>query len=325
MDKTSAIRLLEAFGLNPKMEANKRGYVETCCPFAAWKHEGGSDSSPSFGIKIVEGGVSMAFCFSCKSGGPSRDWVSELQLLGYGAEDWHTVFKVLDDEDEGISIPTYSLEDEEEETGPKFYPFSEEWLSSFLVAKYSPSCYNYLDTRGITIAQADEWDLRWDGVRTRLCFPFRDRKGRLAGMTGRAIYDGNNPKYLQYTYNKNTNPSHFFGEHGIDADLPVVITEGPTDAMRVSLVYPNVLALNGTHVTQERLDRLDDFFEIVLLLDEDKAGLEASKKIKWWGHKTKVISSPSLPQGLDPDKLHPNIIREILEPFVPHTEFTPLT
>jgi DNA primase len=315
MNKQQVKKLAQLLGRQVTGPDN-RGYMHMTCPFAKWKHSGGTDKSPSFGITVSNNGVSKAYCFSCKSGGQTRDWVTELTMLGYPVETWHEILKIVDDEEEGVAFPDF--DDDEIEDKHPFHLFPEEWLASFVPAWKSPSVMKYLQERGVSSEDAQHWEIKWDGVRKRICFPKRDPKGFLIGMEGRTTTDAK-PKYLQYTHQKKTNPYHMLGEHLTDPDHPVVLVEGPFDLIRVSKVYKNVLALSGTTLTSERLERLDDYFEFIPMLDNDDAGNAALKYLKGWAFKKKLIHPVQLIANKDPGDMSVHEIRLILEEFIPST------
>lgn len=298
-----------------------RGYMNIQCPFAKWKHQGGTDSKPSFGIMPSSSSHSKGHCFACKSGGTLRDVVAELQMLGYEAADWQRVMQLLEAEDDDVPFPDF----DDDEDGPKhpFHLYPEDWLMTFKPALQSPTACNYLQSRGFTHQQIEDWDIRWDGTRKRVCWPIRDDFGRLVGMQGRAIEKGVEPRYLQYRHLEQLNPFHMLGEHRIDPDRPVVLVEGPPDAMAVSAVYRNVLSLNGTSLTEERLERLEKYFEFVTMFDPDAAGKHALKTLKSWGYGKKVVYEAQFEDSRDPAELSAVEIVELLSEFIPDHQLSP--
>jgi len=68
MDQATIIAFLRA--LDAEKITVGGGWVRASCPLAAWDHEKGTDSTPSFGVRITsESEESHWHCFTCKSGG----------------------------------------------------------------------------------------------------------------------------------------------------------------------------------------------------------------------------------------------------------------
>jgi hypothetical protein len=297
-----------------------RGWVQARCPYAGWKHQGGVDKHPSFAIKVVPGGESHVNCFSCKSSGKLGEVVFDLKHHGYEA-DYATALQLIAQEEEDIAFPDF-----DEETLPEeaIYPFDEKWLATFPIASKSPTARTYLQSRNMSLTVCDDWDVRWDGIRRRVCWPIRNEYGMLTGFHGRAVDDDVELRYLAYgNADKKRNPHVLLGEHRITDARPVVLVEGPPDAVAVSAVYRNVLSLNGTALSHIRLARMEKYFEFIPLFDADKAGEIARKNLKKWAGKTRIVYPAHLPDERDPADLLPYEIVSILEEFVPAAQIFP--
>jgi DNA primase len=115
-------------------------------------------------------------------------------------------------------------------------------------------------------------------------FPVRDFEGQLVAVYGRALMPDQEPKYWLYPHLSADITRYFYCEHKLDLTYQtptgIVLCEGPMDAIKLLRVTRNVLALFGTRVTQERLDKLKNWDQpITLCLDSDPAGVSAMNKI----------------------------------------------
>jgi DNA primase len=75
-----------------------------------------------------------------------------------------------------------------------------------------------------------------------------------------------------------------------------------------------VVALLGVKISSQQLELLKHIPKIVLMLDGDEIGTEASKKIASLlrTHRTSIIT---LPQHHDPASIPEQMIRDLLNPF----------
>ena len=170
-----------------------------------------------------------------------------------------------------------------------------------------------------------------DLFRRRLIFPIWDSEGRMVGFGGRAL-DDVMPKYLNSRQGPIFDKSKIlFGFHlakdSIKSTGSAVVVEGYMDAiMAHQNGFGNVVASMGTALTSYQTDLLRSTKEVVMALDPDDAGQEAtlrSMETSWKvmqrqevsrSQRGSVYRRPSgptlkiapLPAGRDPD----DIIRE---------------
>ena len=185
----------------------------------------------------------------------------------------------------------------------------------------------------------------YDRFRGRLIFPTRDERGRLTGFGGRALGDGQEPKYL------NTPQTPLFDKsgtcYGLDRAGPearragrLIVVEGYLDAIACRQAgLLNVAASMGTAITERQMRLVKRFTpNIVLALDADNAGSEATLRaigvaagaadhaaaptIDWRGLVSfqdvlrADIRIAALPQGEDPDSIvrdDPDALRALID------------
>jgi DNA primase len=160
--------------------------------------------------------------------------------------------------------------------------------------------------RGLTRKEIKAWELGYDPDKKRATFPIRSIDGHLVAVYGRALLEHQVPKYWMYSHLSAEITSYFYGEHLLDLtfSLPtgIILTEGPMDCIKMHRVTQNVLALCGTNVTEERLQRLKEWRQpVTLCLDNDPAGISAMEKIaKKINKVVPNVYRIVLPQGKDP-------------------------
>ena len=189
----------------------------------------------------------------------------------------------------------------------------------------------------------------YDRFRDRVIFPTRDARRRLIGFGARALRPDDEPKYL------NTPQTPLFDKsgtlYGLDraadairrADRAVIV-EGYMDVIAAhQFGVVNVVASNGTAITEKQMALLKRFTEnVVLALDADNAGSEATLRgvqvaagaadhmsvavIDWRGlvHVQDVLRADirvaTLPDGDDPDSLvrrDPDRFKELIAAALP--------
>lgn len=126
----------------------------------------------------------------------------------------------------------------------------------------------------------------YDTFINRIVIPIENLKGEVVGFTGRIFNgEGNTAKYLN---TKETaifkKSSLLFNYHNaknfIREKRCVIVVEGNMDAIKMSAKgFKNVVALMGVALSNEQIDILKRLkVPVVLMLDNDNAGLEATVK-----------------------------------------------
>jgi len=137
----------------------------------------------------------------------------------------------------------------------------------------------FLAKRMITQEMYDFYDLRDGGVAGdwayRLVIPIY-YKNKIVSATGRAISKEMEIRYKTLPYEKQIVDlkTIFFGLDDVPADT-VIVVEGPLDAIRGG---PGFIASFGSKFKEEQITLLSGFRRVFFLLDNDEAGIEASKK-----------------------------------------------
>ena len=184
----------------------------------------------------------------------------------------------------------------------------------------------YLEDRGLTIKDCDEWMIGFDGE--KITFPLFDRYKNILGFTRRWLHvpKGANDKYKNSYNSKIFNKSnYFYGIHNLDTDFDEIrITEGSMDVI-LSNKYgaKNIVATLGTAFTQGHIDMIKHYDKTpVFCLDGDEAGEKAINKaitlLAEQGIYSKVLI---LPQGKDLADMS-NELKEGIEDYIQQHSIT---
>ena len=126
----------------------------------------------------------------------------------------------------------------------------------------------------------------YDTFINRIMIPIENLKGEIVGFTGR-IFNGedNTAKYLNTKETEIFKKSsllfnYYNAKNFIRENHLVIVVEGNMDAIKLSAKgFKNVVALMGVALSNEQIDILKRLkVPVVLMLDNDNAGLEATVK-----------------------------------------------
>lgn len=275
MDKDRLRSFLKHVGVKSSV-IRSQGWIGSRCPLAPWRHDGGVDKNPSFGLRIMDGGESYGNCFSCSWKGDLLSLVTRIKGIALPDElealDLETALSMVMDEEKAPPIDFAALGsfDDQFETPPdaKVRPFKEPWLASFKKANDNA----YLKKRGVSSWLSEFTDLRYDTGENRICFPIRTFDGVLAGMHGRDVTNMSGLRYKAYKDGKKYNPMVWLGENHVSLDSPLVITEGPFDYIRIMEVYSNVLCALSVGMSNDKLIRIRNAGSILTMFDVGMGG-----------------------------------------------------
>ncbi|TFB24832.1 DNA primase [Filobacillus milosensis] len=149
----------------------------------------------------------------------------------------------------------------------------------------------------------------FDRFQGRVIFPIHNHQGKVIGYGGRAIYDGDQPKYLnspesnlfqkgKILYNFYQARKHF------QKQKRVILFEGYADVIKAYQAgVPNGVATMGTSLTDTHAKILKQYVdEIIICFDGDKAGKEASFKASKILKKAGLFARiANVPNEMDPD------------------------
>lgn len=229
------------------------------------------DSHPSFSLNIKSG---MYNCFSRCGGGDFHDLVKKvLGLNSLAAMEWINT--------NGTSIGTeHIVEDFVQVLYGEQEPLFEDkpsWLLQYESLQNNVMPQWFLD-RGFTWETVNHWDIRCDPVLDFISIPVK-WQGEIVGTVNRNKIK--EPKYE----NSQDLPRNdiLFGEIS-KAQSYIIICEGALDCLWLWQNGYNATALLGTSFNSKRAKLLSEygFGEVILALDNDEPGKEASQKIMFF-------------------------------------------
>ena len=326
------VDLVELVGRSVSLKRAGRSY-KGLCPFHGEK-------TPSFHVNPDRGSY---YCFGCQEGGDAFSFLMKVENLTF-AEAVRSLAR-----DCGIEVPeTRGAEGGSSEAAYAANEIAQTTYRAAIAEPGNPAA-DYLARRGLCPEDAERFEIgfapdRWDTVaralsergvpaavgekagllaarergpghydrlRGRLTFPIRDARGRVIGFGGRALSEGQEPKYL------NTPESPIFHKreafYGLSAALAAirradraVLVEGYFD--RIALARAGVdeaLATCGTALSEGHARNLRRRTRnVVLLFDGDEAGQRAMERsLEVMLPAGLRVRAALLPPGTDPDDL----------------------
>lgn len=311
-----------------KAGANYRGL----CPFHGEK-------TPSF---MVSADKQIWHCFGCGRGGDVFKFVMEKEGISFpealamladqagvtlskvatGGVDKRKSLLTIND----LAAKFYSKILQESDAGRVAQDYligrglTPETIAEFRVG-YAPGGHvlvDFLKKRGVAEDDIEKAGLAvrkgsflQDKFSARVMFPICDALGRVVAFTGRVLDANSIPKYL----NSPETPVFKKGEvlFGLNLAKPhiqeagyVVMVEGQMDMISSYQVgVKNVVATSGTAITEMQLQLLRRYAtELVLALDADKAGVDATKRVFETASKLELgVKVALLGEAKDPDVL----------------------
>jgi hypothetical protein len=330
-----------------KIREGTTGWIHCCCPLARWTHSGGSDSRPSFGIKVSESEKSGYKCHGCQSHGSLDDLAWRLNKFSgwklnevvdfVNASDQMSLAMLSDTLDgsqsnwykksKTVSGLVFSPADIKKVKESEVDDTIPEKVLKDIISAFPEGVMQYLTwakppmserkpedkiPRGMTQDTINKFELGWDKKYKRIVIPVRDATGRLVGMTGRAFYSFTNPKFFHYPGFLKSR--YLFGEYLAKKDGIGYLVEGHFDVMMLHQNgYPQAVATMGSYLSDIQVMKICRFFkEVVYIRDGDTPGKEAENRIRSTLSGHIKMSAIEIPEGYDPDDLSKTELENLL-------------
>jgi len=282
-------------------------------------HQNGVDNNPSFSVRIEEVGRSACSCFACDAANDVFEHLVTIRGIpgyeGKGPKIWKP--------DDWYETPPDNREIFFKQDRTPFYP------PEFGLEPYKGRVHKTILNRGFTIETSKAWELGVDRESRRAIFVIRDKMGRLRGISGRATYEGQRPKYLHYSwdtkfhrftprkdyerpkdYEKFETKLVLYGEHMVDwSRIPegreyIVVCEGPTDVLWLWQAGFVAVAVQGSsisiHQVSTLLELLPRNYGIMCGADSDAAGKKFAAGLRSYFAGKAPLFEPTFPEGKDP-------------------------
>ncbi len=290
-----------------------RDQLEGCCPIHRGKR------ADSFRVHLSK---NVFHCFACQARGNVLDFVAAMEKCSIREaalrlQQWLGISAAVGSGVAGPSqaagsVPKGELVREKEGCNPPL---------RFALTGVEPS-HPYLAQRGIDGATAVEFGVGWYAgpglLSRRIVIPIRNESGQIVAYAGRAP-DGRPPKYKLPAGFRKALELFNLQRATATGSKTVILVEGYFDCMRVHQAgLPWVVALMGSALSVEQ-DRalLRHFDRVVLMLDGDAAGRDASRAIATRLSGRCSVAVVCVPDGAQPDQLSHSDIRRLLVAGMP--------
>lgn len=316
-------------------------WVNASCPFAPFskQHKSGTDSHPSFGVRVNDTGKSAYHCFACGLSGSLHDLLFRLKKLhsraGQNVAFFDELFLWVSNRDREVPLTATSLR----ERLSAIQELSKEpvlaggiLVSPRLVvgraidrddtvpeddlrkmAELPPEALAYIEGRKISPKTIWSFGLKWHEDSRRIAIPIRDFKQRLVGISGRSIAGEQKRKFLHSE--GFVRDFYLYGEHlcrdgGREHG---VVVEGFFDVMYLRQHGYNAVGVMGTHLSGVQREKLVRFFgSLTIIPDGDDAGIVAADRMRHaLSKRISVRVAKPLP-GRDPDDYTPEELLRIV-------------
>jgi DNA primase len=308
------------------------------CPF----HKGGQETSPSFGVNFVKGGIFN--CFACHESGDLRRL---LRLLG--------VQRATIDAELAVIGPELERQREIHKSNlSNFFSGKDPFKADYVLPEAILGVFEWMPLslvqKGFDPNLLKDMEIGFDRNNNRITYPLRDIYGNLAGISGGATQEGQYPKYKVYQGGHRRGSLWVDGDFGkwfdeqhpgyrcenhdflwnfhrvfprivemSDQDDTVYIVEGFKACLwMIQAGFKNTVAAMGSYLS-ERQQRLIHRLggNVVLCFDNDEAGRRATQQVGnllWrpmYG-RVKVLRYPAHHNKTQPDDYPLEQLREMV-------------
>ena len=275
--------------------------IVTQCPWP--ENHASGDAHPSFSISLKSGAW---LCYAgCASGGlvslvkrilelddaAARRWILQAGgTVNFAEQPWAQFGGLPEQGEDGVEVARadYSLMD-------------------------GTATSSYFLDRGFTMQTIKDWGIRYDRHLEAIVIPMHDLYGNLVGTIRRMVPPIRT--HSKYLYNKHFDRSkHLFGAYRHPRTGPTIVTEGPLDALWLHQYgYSTAVALMGSYCSNRQIDlMLQVSHSVVLVMDGDEPGREATAKLEQQLAGRIIASSIALPEGKDVQDLPERELFELL-------------
>lgn len=255
-----------------------RGWLVAKCPFAEFTHEFGTDSNPSFFIKVNPEGYSGYNCFTCHQHGNIPKMIQALEA--YRSHDYNSLLirasmyetpESFKSWEEVLVGEVQNVEPVDTDIYFKLYPKVTEFRDAM----------EYLKGRDISIETSEILEMRFDSEESRILFPVYDYKKNFYGFTGRSILPKSEWPSKRYSKVKDyaglKKDRMILGEHLIREGMPLLLVEGLFALANMIELgvdsFCNPVASMGSFLSTYQRDVLIGYGEpVYVMYDNDAAG-----------------------------------------------------
>ena len=278
-----------------------RGNQAYHCPFC-------NHAKPKLEVNFSENkkGYNPWHCWVC---GKKGTRISTLfKQLKASSDKFTELYKLVKSENEHTEVKSFK-----QITLPKEFKLISDSSPDLIGRK----AWNYLKNRGITIDDVFKYNLgycEYGNYENMIIIPSYDRNGKLNYFTGRSFLKNPYRKYKNPEASRNIIPFELF----INWDLPLVLCEGPFDAIAIKR---NAIPLLGSNIQGSLMKKIvtSTVKKIYIALDSD-AIKKAIKYAEEFINEGKEVYMVEL-QGKDPSEMGFNDFTKLIQTTTPLTEY----
>lgn len=318
----SSVRIEHVVGQYIQLERKGKNYTGLC-PF----HD---DHHPSL---VVDSAKQSFHCFACGAHGDVIGFVQKAENCSFT----EATGKLTGDSGQLTGGRKKKVNNDAKHLPTVTCQLSSDKKQSFLSSLLPYACGNteltpaYLDFEvGQSPCQVPK---EWYAMRNRVVFPIRDEEGRLVAFGARRLADDtpDEPKYINTSVADGYRKSeHLYGlfraKKAIAERGFAFVVEGYKDAIAMHAAgFANTVALGGTAFSDGQAQLLKKYAgTICLLLDGDKAGRDAARRIQLSQLTEQMeVKTLYLPEGEDPDSLFRRQGREVFAALIERYRLKP--
>ena len=278
-----------------------RGNQAYHCPFC-------NHAKPNLEVNFSENkkGYNPWHCWVC---GKKGTRISTLfKQLKASSDKFTELYKLVKSENEHTEVKSFK-----QITLPKEFKLISDSSPDLIGRK----AWNYLKNRGITIDDVFKYNLgycEYGNYENMIIIPSYDENGKLNYFTGRSFLKNPYRKYKNPEASRNIIPFELF----INWDLPLVLCEGPFDAIAIKR---NAIPLLGSNIQGSLMKKIvtSTVKKIYIALDSD-AIKKSIKYAEEFINEGKEVYMVEL-QGKDPSEMGFNDFTKLIQTTTPLTEY----
>jgi DNA primase len=258
---------LESTGRFDRLREGPRN-ITACCPFAAERHEKGTDRNPSWGINKENG---LWHCFSCKSGGNLPQLIHQLNLPGLISTDG--VLRLPNFRAQVLKFRQYTSETPSSEQA--FFPLPASFrLFSGRAAGITWPTLEYLYDKGVSWESIQCHGIGYCYLNKDVIYPIADPEGYQVAWQRRSI-----------TGRRFEFPDHPFDQSRLlfnldrlnENEKPLVVESIKAAIILEQWGWPAVSCFNS-YLSEQQAALLLKFNELTLLFDGDIPGMVGQER-----------------------------------------------
>lgn len=184
MRKRGIINLLLEVGVDEDDIREDGDWIRAKCPLAAWTHESGEDTRPSFGVTVSDEGRSIYYCFGCTAEAKPLAKLLHNIYIASGRYPWEAaeVYSMEENHDAKRVTPSGGF-DEWSKPRKKDVPLDKRVIRQYPLLQEGSNyearrCVSFLELeRGVSRWSAFSARVRYNADNSSLIFPLTDVHG----------------------------------------------------------------------------------------------------------------------------------------------------